>query len=153
MGREGLKRQPPEKGSVRLGTPPLRAIFVVAVDVRELWKPRFAPSDPKLVARLSQSRLVERAWIEVDFVGNLITGVDGRAASAAGISPPVLGALKFEHVALDCHRIDGKHDVEVEGRAMDFAAGQAMTDADSVRLASRLEPHFAARAPAFMDVV
>jgi hypothetical protein len=83
----------------------------------------------------------------------IVMRVGRRATSAAGISPSVLGALEFKHLALEYDRIHGKHDVEVEGRAMDFAAGQAMTDADSIRLATGLEPHLAARAPAFTDAV
>ena len=47
----------------------------------------------------------------------------------------------------------GKHHVEVERGAVHLPAGQAMTHADAIRLASRLEPHLAAGAAAAMDAI
>jgi hypothetical protein len=50
-----------------------------------------AAARPKLVTRLYQSRFVERAGIEVDLVRPAVLRIDRRAASAAGITPSVLG--------------------------------------------------------------
>jgi hypothetical protein len=63
----------------------------------------------------------------------------------------MLGAFKDEHVSLDCDGIDGKHNEEVERRTVHFSAGQTVTEAYAIRLASYLEPDLAARTAAGMD--
>ena len=62
----------------------------------------------------------------------------------------MLRACEDIDLSLDRHGLGGKHGIETEGSAMQFPAGQAVADSDSIGLSPRLEADLAAGAAAFM---
>jgi hypothetical protein len=65
----------------------------------------------------------------------------------------MLGALEDRYRTRNRHRIAWKYDIEIERRAVDLPAGQAVAHTNAIGVAARLEPHFATGAAAFMDAV
>src|SRR6478672_4300884 len=141
-------------GSLRLRTAPFRPVFLVTAD--DAWKfrqPGLPPDRPQFVGRLPQPGIIERAGIDIDFVGPRIVRVDLRAAGRAEISPPVLGACEGVDLSSDRHRFRREHSIEAEGHAVQLPAGQAMAHANAIGLTPRLDADLATGAAAFMHAI
>jgi len=82
----------------------------------------------------------------VELVLSEIGRVDGRTASAARISPDLLGAREGDDIARHGHCLRRKNGVKVEWCAMGFAACHAVAYADAIGVAAGFDRHLPAGA-------
>src|SRR4029079_8259317 len=87
---------------------------------------------------LSRPCVVEGAGVKFYLVGYVLVGINRRAASSAGISAVLLGALEDRYLSRNWPRVAWKHDIEIERCAGHLAAGHTVADADAISLPAAL---------------